>query len=155
MVSETDANIGDGEPLQFYEDVVGGEHTSEVKQKFELEAANGRTIVVGLKRVDRKYTIDQLNKLPDEMLEMFAEAEDPEELDEEEASEAMSSLSGDAIEAFENLCQKGLEHPELTDHHFEGMVGELDLEILFELGAQVIEISLEDGGKITGFRELN
>jgi hypothetical protein len=144
------------EAIQFYEDVVGGENHAETDRKeFVLEAANNRDLEIYLERLDRKYVIDQLNKLPDEMLEMFAEAEDPEDIDEEEATQALSGLSGDAIEAFENICQKSMNHAQLTDHHFEEMVTELDLEVLFEMGSRVIEMSLDEGGKITGFRERN
>lgn len=152
-----ESELGDGDALQFYEDVVGSDdpHATQIQKEFALQATSGRELTVGLIRVDRKFVIDQLGSLPDEMLEMFAEADDPEALDEEEATDAMGGLSGDAIAAFEELCQAGMEHPELTDTQFENMVGELDLEVLFEIGAQIIEISLEDGGKITGFRELN
>ena len=46
-----------------------------------------------------------------------------------------------------------MEHGELTQHHFDDMVTELDLEVLFEMGSEIIEMSLSDSGKITGFRE--
>jgi len=48
-----------------------------------------------------------------------------------------------------------MDHPELTEHHFEGIVQELSLEVLFEMGSVIIDISLQDSGKITGFRDLD
>lgn len=146
--------MDEGDALTFFEDVVGGEnHSSMSRKEFVLTAANNRELTVYLTQLDRKFVIDQLNKLPDELLEMFAEVEDPEEIDEDEATSALSGLSGSAIEAFEELCAESMDHEELTQHHFEALVTELDLEVLFEMGARIIEMSLEDGGKITGFRE--
>jgi len=145
--------MDEGDALQFYEDVVGGENHVDERREFVLTAANNREQTVYLTKLDRKYIIDQLNKLPDEMLEMFSEAEDPEDIDEEEAASTMSSLTGDAIEAFEKSCVESMDHPDLTEHHFEGMVEELNLEVLFEMGSRVMELSLDEGGKITGFRE--
>lgn len=151
--------MNEGDALDFYEEVVGGEdgpHTARKKRKtFVLEASNGRELQIDLVPVDRKFVIDQLSKLPEELLEMFSEADDPEDIDEDQAANVLGGLNGDAIEAFENLCAEGMEHPELTQHHFESMVTQLDLEVLFEMGARVIELSLEDNGNITGFRELD
>lgn len=149
----------EGDALGFYEEVVGGENgpnaAPDTEKEFVLEAQNGRELTLTLVKSDRKYIIDQLNKLPDEMMEMFAEAEDPDEIDEERATDVLGGLSGDAIEAFEEICATGMEHPELTQHHFDDMVVQLDLEVLFEMGARIIEMSLEDSGRITGFRELD
>ena len=146
--------------IQFYDEVVGGESGEHAppatKETYQIEAANGRTLTVDLVKVDRKDVIDQLRRLPDELLEMFDEVDDPEEIQEEQgAANALKGLSGDAIAAFEDICKMGMEHPELTEHHFEGLVRELSLEVLFEMGSVIIDISLQDSGKITGFRELD
>lgn len=150
-MEETDA-------MQFYEEVVGDDNSkSTQKQKFVLEASNGRELTVLLKPADRKYVIDKLNQLPDEMLEMFEKVDDVEDVEdlEEEADvgTVLGGLSGDAIQAFEDLCAEGMSHHKLTQHHFEQMVNELDLEVLFEMGSVIIEMSLEDDGRITGFRK--
>jgi len=143
--------------LQFYEDVVSGEaNASSGSVQHVLEAANGRELTVDLTELDRKYVIDQLNSLPDEMLEMFSEADDPEEAQRKaEEQNALTGLSGGAIESFENLCAESMDHAELTQHHFDDMVKQLSLEVLFEMGSKIIEISLEEDGRITGFRELS
>lgn len=149
--------MDEGDALEFYEEVVGGNDPHAVptpEEEYVLEAANGRELTVGLTPADRKFVIDQLNKLPDELMEMLSEVEDPEEAQERaDAQNALTGLSGSAIEAFEELCAEGMQHPELTGHHFEDLVTQLDLEVLFEMGSVVIEMSLEDNGKITGFRE--
>lgn len=149
-----------GDALDFYQDVVGdedGPHSApDATKEYTLEAANGRELTVQITPLDRKFVIDQLNKLPDEMLEMFSEVDDPEEAQEQaDAADALGGLSGEAIDSFETLCSESMDHGELTNHHFEGLAAQLDLEVLFEIGAHVIEMSLEDDGAITGFREHN
>ena len=148
--------MNEGDAFAFYEDVVGGEEGVDNTEQVEyvLEAANGRELELILTELDRKFVIDKLNSLPDEMLEMFSAVDDPEEAQRRaEEQNALTGLSGDAIGAFEDLCAESMEHGELTQHHFDDMVTELDLEVLFEMGSEIIEMSLSDSGKITGFRE--
>ena len=148
--------MDEGDALDFYEDVCDGseDHIVESGEEYVLEADNGRELTVDITALDRKVVIDKLNELPDELLELFDEADDPEEAQEEaSATDALSGLSGDAIGAFEDLCAKSMEHGELTTHHFESLAKELSLEVLFEIGSIVIENSLEDDGRISGFRE--
>lgn len=150
-------SMEDGDALDFYKDVCGGEngdHIVDEGEEYVLEANNGRELTVELTPLDRKFVIDKLNELPEELLELFDQADDPEEAQEEaDATDALSGLSGDAIDAFESLCSESMEHGKLTGHHFEGIAEQLSLEILFEMGSMIIEMSLEDDGKISGFRE--
>lgn len=144
--------------LEFYEDVVGGEDgpnsAPDQKREYTLEAINGRELTVDITPLDRKFVIDKLNDLPKELMELFSGAEDPEDAQEQaEATDALQGLSGGAIGAFEELCAESMDHGELTAHHFTGIAEELNLEVLFEIGAHIIEMSLEDDGKIKGFRE--
>lgn len=147
--------MNEGDAFTFYEEVVGGEDGVDNTDQIEyvLEAANGRELDLYLTKLDRKFVIDKLNDLPDEMLELFAEVDDPEEAQERaDEQNALAGLSGDAVGAFEELCAASMEHGELTQHHFDDLVAELSLEVLFEMGSEIIELSLEDNGKITGFR---
>ena len=151
-------SMEEGDALDFYEDVVGNEeqsdHVVDKGEEYVLEAKNNRELTVELVPLDRKFVIDKLNKLPDELLEVLDEADDADEATEEaSASDALGGLSGAAIEAFEELCAESMEHGELTQHHFDKMATELGLEILFDIGARVIEMSLEDDGRIEGFRK--
>jgi len=151
--------MNQGDALEFFDDVVGGEdgaHAPDATVEYVLEAQNGRELTIELVEVDRKFVINKLAALPDEMLEMFTEVDDPEEAQARaEEEQALGGLSGDAIESFEDICAAGMEHPQLTEHHFEDMVSQLSLEVLFEMGAEIIELSLEDDGRITGFRKAN
>lgn len=149
-------DMDQADALEFFNDVVGESNphaVPEPEREYVLQAATGRELKVGLIACDRKFVIDQLNKLPDELLELFSEVDDPEEAQEKaDASNALTGLSGDAIEAFENLCAESMQHVELSDVQMTQLASQLDLEVLFEIGAIVIEISLEDSGRITGFR---
>ena len=148
--------MNEGDAFAFYEDVVGGEEGVDNTEQVEyvLEAENGRELELYLKEIDRKFVIDKLASLPDEMLEMFSEVDDPDEAQRRaEEQNALTGLSGDAVGAFEELCAESMEHGELTQHHFDDMVTEFDLEVLFEMGSEIIEMSLGNSGKITGFRE--
>lgn len=149
--------MNEGDAFTFYEEVVGGEDdVDQDRIEYVLEANNGRELDLYLTKLDRKFVIDKLNELPDELLELFAEVDDPEEAQERaDEQNALAGLSGDAIGAFESLCAESMEHGELTQHHFDDLVSELSLEVLFEMGSEIIELSLEGNGKITGFRARN
>jgi len=149
--------MNEGDAMEFFDEVVGGEdgpHAPSQETEYVLEAQNGRELTVTLKPVDRKFAIDKLNDLPDELLELFSEVEDPEEAQRQaEEAGALAGLSGSAIKAFEELCAESMSHPKLTTTHMEQVAKELDLEVLFEMGSQVVEMSLEDDGAISGFRK--
>lgn len=137
--------------LDFYERVVDEE--SETRER-TLEHQSGATVSVDLTVVDRKDLLDEINKLPDEMLETISEAEDPEEAEERARSQnLLSGVTGETVEAFENICIESIEHEQWTSHHVEDVVSELDFEVLFPIGAEIIEFSFEDQGSITDFHE--
>lgn len=142
--------------LEFYDEVVGNDtpHAQGGSIEYTLSASSGHEFTLKLKELDRKVVIDKLSELPDEMIEMFEGAENAEEAQRQAQNQnALTGLSGGAIKAFEDLCALSMTHEELTDHHLEDMAEELELETLFEMGSEIIEISLENDGKIEGFRK--
>jgi hypothetical protein len=147
-------SMNESEALEFFDDVVGDSKSSS-SEEYVLESDNGRELNVEVVELDRSYVIDQLNELPDEMLEQMTEIEDEGDIDEQQAAQAAGGISGDAIRAFEELCAEGMEHPELTTHQLQMLAQELGLEVLFEVGSIIIEQSLEEDGRITGFRKAN
>ncbi|WP_153952850.1 hypothetical protein [Halosegnis longus] len=121
-----------------------------------LEAADGAALTVELVEVDRGYLLDQVQKFPDDMLEALTEADDPEEAERRaEEENVMSGLDGSTIDAFESICARGIEHKDLTSQHIEQMVGAFGLEVLFPIGAEIMEISMGDDGGVTDFHEPN
>jgi len=145
------------EAVSFFDEMVNDKQGT-VREKYVLESESGHEIEVFIKQLDRAYVIDKLGELPDEMLQQMEDVENPEDLDEEDAMQAtggMGGLSGDAIRAFEELCAEGLDHGDLTTHQFKKIAHELSLEVLFEIGSIIIELSLEEDGRITGFRKAD
>lgn len=119
-----------------------------------LEAQDGAALTVEIVEVERGYMLDQLQKLPEEMLSALAGAEDPEEAqDQVEEEDMLTAVNSDTIDAFENLCAAGIEHADLTSQHIEKMVSTFDLEVLFPIGAEIMEISFDNGGSVTDFHE--
>jgi len=146
--------MDESEALSFFDEMVNDSQRT-TRETYILEAESGHELELHVKQLDRAYVIDKLNELPDEMLEQMQDVDDPENISEEEALQATGgmSISGSAIKAFEELCAEGMDHPELTTHQFQEIARELSLEILFEIGSIIIELSLEEDGRITGFRK--
>lgn len=140
--------------MEFFDRVVDDD--DGVARTITLEHSSGAALDVQLRSLDRKQIIDQIRKLPDSMIEAMTEAEDPEEAEEvARENNMLTDVNGDTIEAFEIICTKGTTHPELTENEIEMMVDEFDFEVLFNLGAQIIELSFEDGGSIRDFHEVD
>lgn len=130
--------------------------TDNKTSKYRLvhEPSNAE-ITVTMESVDRKKILDEINKLPSEMLQTLSEAEDEDEAQElAEERNMLSSVNGDTVEAFENICSHSLTHDELTSHHIDDIVGQLSFEVLFEMGSEIIEMSLGDSGSIKDFHEV-
>lgn len=140
--------------MEFYQEVVGSEQKSE---SYVIEhSASNKELEVEITEVDRQFVLDELARLPDELLETFDEAEDEQEAQElAEDSNLLSGVNGDTILAFENLCAESLRSEKLTSDHFEDIVKELDFEVLFEMGSKVIDMSIGDTGSIKGFRKVD
>lgn len=139
------------EAMAFYNAVTDDDGEDKSKE-ITLENATGEALTVSLTVVDRDYLMDQITQLPDAMLETLEEAEDPEEAeDKAEDANMISNVNGDTIRAFESICAAGMDHEELTGHHFEDMVKELDFEVLFPIGAEIIELSFENTGRVKDF----
>lgn len=141
------------EAMDFYERVTSGDNKSKT---ITLEHQTGAALEVELTVVDRKTLLDQLSRLPDEMMESIEDAEDVEEAEEEvRDSGMMSNLNGDTVGAFEEICVESIEHEELTSHHVRQIVEELDFEVLFPIGAEAIELSFDNSGKVSDFHGLD
>lgn len=145
-MTETDA-------MDFYNRVTSSESK---KEEYVLTHESNAELTVDLTVVNRKILLDEIARLPDEMLETLSEAEDEEEAQEmAENQNMLSGVNGDTIMAFENICIESMDHEELTVHNFEEIVTELSFEVLFEIGSKVIELSFEEQGSIKDFREVD
>lgn len=141
--------------MEFYKRVTESENET---REYTLEHQSGAELTVELTLVNRKTLLDEINRLPDEMLETLSEAEDEDEAQEmAEERNMLSNVTGDTILAFENICVDSLNDPDgkLTSHNFEELVAELDFETLFEMGSEIIEMSFEESGSIKDFQKAD
>jgi hypothetical protein len=141
------------EALDFYQRITEGTNS---KRQISLEHNSGAQLEgVQMSPVTKVELASTIERLPDEMFESVEGAEDAEEAEEEleEAGGSMSAVTEDTVEAFEDLCSDALSHPELTAPQMDQIVGELNFEMLFELGTEIINMSVEQTGSIQGFRE--
>lgn len=139
--------------IEFYDRVVSDRDRTE---EITLEHQSGAGLTMDVIVVDRKELLDEISRLPEEMLETISEAEDEAEAKEEaEEKGMMNGVNGDTILAFENICKKGLRHDELTSMNIDDMVEELSFEALFPLGSKVIEMGFENSGTIEDFHEVD
>lgn len=142
------------EAMEFFDRVVGEDDDQEPDETVILEHKSNAALEVSVVELDRNELMDELSELPDEMLEVLAGAEDAEEAtDEADEEDLLSSVDGDTTRAFESICGKGLRHPQLTSDNIEMIVSEFDFDVLFGLGANVLEVSLGNTGSVTGFHE--
>lgn len=142
------------DPVDFYEKVVDDENGASAENERVLELASGEALTVQVQAVERDWLFDQLDRLPDEIMEVLAGADDVDEAERQAMEEDMlSNVDGETVRTFETICLSGLHHPQLTDDHWKPMVKELDLQVLFPIGAEIMELTLGEGGSITDFHE--
>jgi hypothetical protein len=141
------------EALDFYQRITEGTNRTKT---ISLEHSSGAVLEnVKMQPVDKTRLAGIIEKLPEEMFESVEGAEDVEEAEEqlEEAGGSMSAVTEETVEAFEQLVSDSLRHPSLTAPQMTQIVEELNFEMLFELGTEIINMSVEETGSIRSFRE--
>lgn len=139
--------------LDFYKNITQGTKRYE---EISLTDSTGRTLAgVRMSIVDKKTLAEVIEKLPDEMFDAVEETDDPEEAEQrlEEEGGSLNAVTGDTVDAFETLCKESLAHPELTPPQMESIVEELNFEVLFELGTEIINKSSEQTGAVRSFQK--
>lgn len=141
--------------LDFYDRVTSNTKQSE---EYTLVHDSGAEFTLELEEVNRKFVLDEINRLPDGMLEALSEADDEDEAQEmAEERNMLTNVNGNTILAFENICVESMNDPsgELTSHQFEDIVQNLSFEALFEMGSIIIENSIGDTGSIKDFHRVD
>jgi hypothetical protein len=139
--------------LDFYKRLTQG---TEQYKTIELEHETGRTLSdVRMYAIDKQTLAGVIERLPNEMFEAVEGAEDAEDAEEdlEEQGGDLAAVTEDTVDAFEDLVAESLDHEELTPAQMSHIAEELNFETLFELGTEIINMSVEDTGDIRGFRE--
>lgn len=139
--------------LEFYERLTEG---TDYYKTISLEHKSGATLEdVRLYAVDKQTLAGIIERLPDSMFEAVEGADDADEAEEEleEKGGDLSAVTESTVDAFEDLIHESIDHQQLTNTQLRHIVSELDFETLFELGTEVINMSVEDTGDIRGFQE--
>lgn len=139
--------------LDFYERLTQG---TERYKTIELEHQSGATLEdVRMYAIDKQTLAGVIERLPNEMFEAVEGAEGPEDAEEEleEQGGELEAMTEDTVNAFEDLVAESLDHEKLTPTQITKISRELNFETLFELGTEIINMSVEDTGDIRGFRE--
>jgi hypothetical protein len=143
-MQETDA-------VNFYQRVVEGKKQS---RSIDLEHADGYVLAdVQMHPVDKKKLGEVIEQLPESIFEAAEEADGDIEQAEEEVDGDMSAVTEGTVAAFEDLLHDSLQHEELTTTQMRAIVNELSFEMLFELGSECINMSVEETGEIRDFHE--
>lgn len=141
------------EALDFYNRVTSGTKQYET---VSLEHKSGSTLTdVEMHPVDKTTLAGIIERLPDEMFEAVEDADSPEDAEEqlEEGGGDLSAVTGETVEAFEDLCKSSLDHGKLTKPQMDSIVEELNFEVLFELGTEIIDMSSEETGSVRAFQK--
>lgn len=143
-MQETDA-------MDFYQRIVEGKQRG---RKIDLEHGDGYTLTdVEMAPIDKKTLAGVIERLPQQMFEAVDEAEGDAEEAEENIEGDLSAVTEDTVEAFEDLLAESLNHESLTNTQMRQIVAALNFEMLFEIGTEVINMSVEETGEIQAFHE--
>ncbi len=140
------------EAIDFYKRVTQG---TKQKKIITLEDQSGASLPnVEMHTVDKKTLASVIQKLPDAMFDAVDEADNAEEAEETiENSESLSmnAVTEDTVDAFENLCKESLQHPDLAPPQMKGIINNLNFEMLFSIGTEIIDMSAESDGAVQDF----
>lgn len=142
------------EAIDFYERITEG---TQKYEEITLEHKSGAALEgVKMHVVDKQTLASVISELPDEMFSAVEDAEDADEAEAqiEEQGGSLNAVNEDTVSSFERLVSQSLSHPELTSTQMKHIVDELDFEILFDLGTEIINMSAEQTGTVRDFHKL-
>lgn len=144
------------EALEFFEKLTAGtEHYKTVS----LEAGGEQLDGFEMHIVSKEVVADIVDRLPDEMFEAANVEEgldvdedvEAEDLAEESDLDATATIDRETVAAFEDLCMTSLRHQHLSKSQISDMIESFDFEVLFGLGGEILEYSIENAGDIKDF----
>ena len=137
--------------MDFYNRVVKG--TKEYKT-ITLEHKSGSSLEgVEMHPVDKRTLAAVIERLPESLFEAVEDAEGDAEAAEEEMDGDLSGVTEETVAAFEEVCIQSIEHPDLAPTNMKEIISELNFEVLFELGTEIIDLSIEQTGDVKDFHE--
>jgi hypothetical protein len=145
-MQETDA-------MDFYQRIVEGK---KKERHIDLEHGDGYVLSdVQMHPIDKKTLAGVIERLPEEMFDAAEDVDgDVEDVDDmEEVDGDMSAINEETVKAFEDLLKESLNHQKLTTTQVHQLVEAMSFEMLFEIGSEVINMSVEETGEIQDFHE--
>jgi hypothetical protein len=143
----------ENQALDFYERITQGK---ERYKTITLTHQSGRELEnVRMYAISKQKLAGVIERLPSAMFEAVEGAEDADEAEEEleEAGGNLDAVTEETVNAFEDLIAESIDHDELTNPQLRHIAEELNFEVLFELGTDIINMSVEDTGSIRDFHE--
>lgn len=141
------------DPTEFHDRVISG---SDRYKTITLSAQDGAELEdVEMHPVSKAELTRAIEAMPQEVFEgIDAEDEDitAEEAEELAAQQGEAQVTEDMYEAFERLCTQSLKHEGLSKTQMELIVEEFSFEVVFELGSEILNFSLEESGVVRDFR---
>lgn len=137
--------------MDFYNRVVKG---TKQHKTITLEHESGSALEgVEVHPVDKRTLAAVIERLPESLFEAVEDADGDADVAEDEMEGDLSAVTEETVAAFEELCLKSLEHPDLAPTNMEEIIAELNFEVLFELGTEIIDMSIEETGDVRDFHE--
>lgn len=139
--------------LAFYERITQGK---DRYRTISLEHETGSVLEgVEMHPVDKRTLAGVIERLPEELFEAVEDAPDPEMAEEqfEEGGGNIGAVTEETVEAFEDLAVESLKHNQLTNSQMRHIINELSFEVLFELGTEIINMSVESTGAVRDFQK--
>ena len=138
--------------MDFYEKIVQGKKRHKT---FDLEHHQGYILEdVEMHPVDKGTLAGVIESLPDSMFEAVEEADGDPDQAEENVDGDLSDINEETVDAFERLARESLQHEALTSSQMDDVVDALSFELVFALGTEIINLSVEESGEIRDFRGL-
>jgi len=138
--------------VEFYERVTQGVSRTRT---ITLEHSSGATLDgVEMSPVDKTLLASVIERLPDTMFEAAQnyDGDNPEE-DLADDDLSLSTINADTVQGFEDLCKESLDHPDLAPPQMNSIIKNLNFEVLFELGSEIMDMSIEDDNSVRDFQE--
>jgi len=144
------------EALEFFERVTEGtNHYKTVSLEENGESLDGFEMHI----VSKEVVADIVDRLPDEMFEQANTEEglevdedvDAEDLKEETDMDASATIDRETVKAFEDLCMTSLDHQHLSKTQLADLIEGFDFDVLFGVGGEILEYSIENAGDIKDF----
>jgi hypothetical protein len=139
------------EALEFFEKLTDG---TEHYKTISLEAGGEQLDGFKMHIVSKGVVADIVDRLPDEMFEEGLEVDEDveaEDLVEEEDMDATATINRETVAAFEDLCMTSLSHQHLSKSQISDMIENFDFDVLFGIGGEILEYSIENAGDIKDF----